>query len=259
MAPSPLSWSARPSYPDPVPKPRQIFAYSGILRTEAAPEPRFGLVQHAIDLAGSPGRPRVCFVPTAVGDSAEAVESFASAATAAGVDAEITTLALFPQPSVPDIRAHLLGQDVIVVSGGSVANLMAVWRVHGLREIMRDCWEAGVVLSGGSAGSLCWHLGGPTDSFRDELDPFTDGIGLLPYSNGVHDDFAAQPRRDTYRRMVADGTFPAGYASEDGVGLHYLGTELHEAVRISPGKRGWHVAPDGSGGWIEEELPTRDL
>ena len=62
-------------------------------------------------------------------------------------------LTLFAQPSVPDIRAHLLGQDVIVVGGGSVANLTAVWRVHGLREIMRDCWEAGVVLSGGSAGS----------------------------------------------------------------------------------------------------------
>jgi peptidase E len=193
-----------------VPKPRQIFAYSGIQRAEATPEQRFRLVQHAIDLAESAGRPRVCFVPTAAGDSAEAVEAFTAAAAAAGADAEITVLALFTQPSVPDVRAHLLGQDVIVVSGGSVANLMAVWRVHGLREIMRDCWEAGVVLSGGSAGSLCWHLGGPTDSFRDALDPFTDGIGLLPYSNGVHDDFSAQPRRDTYRRMVADGTFPAG-------------------------------------------------
>jgi peptidase E len=242
-----------------VPKPRQIFAYSGIQRTEANPEGSFRLVQHAIDLARPAGRPRVCYVPTAVGDSPAAVETFTAAAAAAGADAEISVLTLFAQPSVPDMRAHLLGQDVIVVSGGSVANLMAVWRVHGLREIMRDCWEAGVVLSGGSAGSLCWHLGGPTDSFRDELDPFTDGIGLLPYSNGVHDDFSSQPRRDTYRRMVAAGTFPAGYASEDGVGLHYLGTELHEAVRIRPGKRGWHVAPDGAGGWQEEALPTRDV
>ncbi len=149
-------------------------------------------------------------MPTAVGDSPEAVAAFTAAAEAAGADAEISVLTLFAQPSVPDIRAHLLGQDVIVVSGGSVANLMAVWRVHGLRETMRDCWEAGVVLSGGSAGSLCWHLGGPTDSFRDELDPFTDGIGLLPFSNGVHDDFATQPRRDTYRQLVAAGIFPAG-------------------------------------------------
>jgi peptidase E len=242
-----------------VPKPRQIFAYSGVLRTEAEPEGSFRLVAHAIGLAQPHGRARLCYVPTAVGDSAEAVEAFTAAAGAAGADAEISVLTLFAQPSVPDIRAHLLGQDVIVVSGGSVANLMAVWRVHGLREIMRECWEAGVVLSGGSAGSLCWHLGGPTDSFRDELDPFTDGIGLLPYSNGVHDDYLSQPRRETYRRMVADGRFPAGYASEDGVGLHYVDAALHEAVRIRPGKHGWHVAPDGNGGFREEALPTRDV
>lgn len=242
-----------------MPKPRQIFAYSGVLRTEAEPEGSFRLVEHAIGLAQPRGRARLCYVPTAVGDSAEAVEAFTTAAGSSGADAEISVLTLFAQPSVPDIRAHLLSQDVIVVSGGSVANLMAVWRVHGLREIMLECWEAGVVLSGGSAGSLCWHLGGPTDSFRDGLDPFTDGIGLLPYSNGVHDDFVSQPRRETYRRMVADGTFPAGYASEDGVGLHYVDSALHEAVRVRPGKRGWHVAPDGNGGWQEEALPTRDI
>jgi peptidase E len=140
-----------------------------------------------------------------------------------------------------------------------VVNLMAVWRAHGLHEIMRECWEAGVVLGGGSAGSLCWHLGGPTDSFSDALDPFTDGIGLLPYSNGVHDDFATQPRRTVYRQMVAGGTFGAGYASEDGVGLHYLDTRLAEAVRIRPGKRAWHVEPDGDGGWREQEIPPRDI
>jgi peptidase E len=240
-----------------MPKPRQIFAYSGVLRTEADPEGSFQLVEYAIGLAQPRGRARLCYVPTAVGDSAAAVEAFTEAAGSSGASVEVSVLTLFAQPSVPDIRAHLLGQDVIVVSGGSVANLMAVWRVHGLREIMRECWEAGVVLSGGSAGSLCWHLGGPTDSFRDELDPFTDGIGLLPFSNGVHDDFVSQPRRETYRRMVADGTFPAGYASEDGVGLHYIDTALHEAVRVRPGKRGWHVAPDGDGGWHEEALPTR--
>jgi len=239
---------------------RQIFAFSGVLRTEAEPGGSFPLVEHAIGLARpAGGRARLCYVPTAVGDSAAAVEGFTSAAASSGADIDLSVLTLFTQPSVPDVRAHLLGQDVIVVEGGSVANLMAVWRVHRLREIMRECWEAGVVLSGGSAGSLCWHVGGPTDSYRDALDPFTDGIGLLPASNGVHDDFAQQPRRETYRRMIADGTFPAGYASEDGVGLHYLGTSLHEAVTIRPGKRAWLVRPDGNGGWREEAVPARSV
>ena len=106
---------------------------------------------------------------------------------------------------------------MILVEGGSVANLMAVWRVHGLDQILRECWKAGVVLAGPSAGSLCWHTGGPTDSFGDELAPFRDGLGLVPFSNGVHDDFTDQPRRKIYRDLVADGTLDAGYATEDGL------------------------------------------
>ena len=105
-----------------------------------------------------------------------------------------------------------------------MVNLMAVWRAHGLPRILRRCWAAGIVLAGASAGSLCWHVGGPTDSFSDRLDPFTGGLGLLPYSNGVHDDFPGQPRREVYRTMIAEGVLPGGYATEDGTGLHYQGT-----------------------------------
>ncbi len=91
------------------------------------------------------------------------------------------------------------------------------------------------MLAGASAGSLCWHLGGPTDSYRNALDPFDDALGFLPFSNGVHDDFPDQPRRATYRSIVAAGVLADGYASEDGVGLHYVDTELHEAVTVRPG------------------------
>ena len=112
-------------------------------------------------------------------------------------------------PTVPDVRAHLLAQDVVWVGGGSVANLLAVWRVHGLDEIFREVWEAGVVLGGVSAGSLCWHVGGTTDSFGPDLRPVTDGLALIPTSNGVHYDSEEQ-RRPLYHRLVADGTLPGG-------------------------------------------------
>jgi peptidase E len=216
------------------------------------------LIEHALSLAEPHGQCQLCYVPTAVGDSAIAIEVF-RAAIGRRKDVDLSVLTLFTQPSVPDLRAHLLAQDVILVEGGSVVNLMAIWRAHGLREIMRECWEAGVVLAGGSAGSLCWYRGGPTDSFRDGLDPFTDGIGLLPASNGVHDDSAAQPRREVYRRMVADGTLDAGYATEDGVGLHYVDTGLQEAVSMLAGKRAWRVQPDGSGGYTEAPVPARPI
>jgi peptidase E len=235
---------------------RQIFAYSGVLKPKPGDRGSMTLTDYAIGLAGAAGRSRVCYVPTAVGDSKEAV-AFYTAATADRHDIDFSVLTLFTQPSVPDVRGHLLKQDVIWVEGGSVVNLMAVWRAHGLPQILRECWEAGVVLTGSSAGSLCWHLGGPTDSFSDSLAAFTDGLGLVPFSNGVHDDLDDQPRRSVYREMVAQGRLAAGYATEDGVGLHYAGTALHEAVSILPGKQAWRVDPDGTGGYTEQAVVPR--
>jgi peptidase E len=235
-----------------------VFAFSGLLRSPDDELSNHDLVDHALSLAGV-GSPKVCYVPTALGDAAEAVASKTRDFTERRPDVEFSVLTLFAQPNVPDVRRHLLDQDVLFVEGGSVVNLMAVWRAHGLDGVMRECWESGVVLSGVSAGSICWHLGGPTDSFRDELDPFDDGLGFLPWSNGVHDDVPDQPRRTTYRRLVADGGLPAGYASEDGVGLHYVGRELHEAVSVRRGARAWWVEPDGDGGHVERALPTRYL
>jgi peptidase E len=92
--------------------------------------------------------------------------------------------------------------------GGSVVNLLAVWRAHGLDAVFRRVWEAGVVLAGVSAGSLCWHVGGSTDSFGPQLRPVTDCLGLLPYGNAPHYDSEAQ-RRPLTHRLVADGTLPA--------------------------------------------------
>ena len=100
-------------------------------------------------------------------------------------------------------------------------------------------------------------IGGPTDSFGDRLDPFTEGLGLVPYSNGVHDDFPGQPRREVYRTLVAQGVLPGGYATEDGTGLHYLGTTLHEAISIRPGKRAWRVGPGPAGSYTEEPIQPR--
>jgi peptidase E len=164
-------------------------------------------------------------------------------------------------PNVPDIRAHLLAQDVIWVGGGSVANLLALWRLHGVDLAMRDAWEAGVVLGGVSAGSVCWHVGGCTDSFGPDLQPVTNGLGFLPYGNGVHYDGELQ-RRPVMQRLVGDGTLPLSYATDDGTGLHYSGeggTELIEAVAERAEAQAWCIEPDGDGGAVERPLETRLL
>jgi peptidase E len=182
------------------------------------------LTELAIDLAGVDGRrPKVCFLGTACGDSPGLIRDFYDMAQVRGLDA--SHLQLFTMPNVADPAAHLLEQDVVWVWGGSVAGLLAMWRLHGLDDAMRAAWEAGVVLTGVSAGSICWHVGGTTDSFGPDLRPITDGLGLLPYSNGVHYDSEEQ-RRPLFQSLIADGTLPDGYATDDGVGLLYHGTEL---------------------------------
>jgi hypothetical protein len=115
------------------------------------------------------------------------------------------------------------------VSGGSAVNLLALWRVHGLDTVLHAAWQAGTVLMGVSAGSLCWHIGGTTDSFGLPLRPVTDALGWLPYSNSPHHN-AEPERRPLIHRLISDGTLPDGYATDNGAGLVYRGTELYEAV-----------------------------
>jgi peptidase E len=146
--------------------------------------------------------------------------------------------------------------DVIWVGGGSVANLLALWRLHGVDAAMREAWENGVVLAGVSAGSICWHTSGTTDSFGPELRPVTNGLGFLPYGNGVHYNTEAR-RRPLVHKLVAEGVLPLTYCTDDGTGLHYIGTDLVEAVAVFEGISAWRVEADGRGGAVEEALTTR--
>ena len=215
------------------------------------------LVHHAVELSGAHGRrPRMTFVGTASGDPAHGNYWMTQAGQHAGID--VTCLDLFPMPSVDDIPGLLLDSDVVWVQGGSVANLLAVWAVHDLGPAMRAAWEAGVVLSGVSAGSICWYLGGCTDSFGPELRAVTNGLGLLPYGNGVHYD-SEDRRRPTIHRLVADGTLPLTHCSDDGVGLVYHGSDLVEAVGERSGGAAYIVRRGSDGVVTEERIEPRRL
>lgn len=214
------------------------------------------LIEHAIHLAGDPDRPRFCYVGTATGDSLNGTAGFYRAF--AGSDARASHLELFTMPNVPDVRAHLLAQDVIWVGGGSVANLLALWRVHGLDVLLRECWEAGVVLGGVSAGSICWYLGGPTDSYGHDLRLSPPGLGFLPYGNGVHYDSEEQ-RRPLLQGLVAQGDLPTSHATDDGVGLVYEGTELVEAVADRPDVAAYVVERQADGTVTETRIEPRLL
>jgi peptidase E len=198
-------------------------------------------------------RPRVCFVPTASGDSEAYVAGFYAAFARRS---EASHLSLFGR-TIVDLEAFVLEQDVVYVGGGNTANMLAVWRVHGLDRILASAWEAGVVLAGTSAGSNCWFEGSTTDSFGP-LAALPDGLGFLPGSHSPHYD--SEPgRRPTYQRLVAEGALPDGHAADDGAGLVFDGTELAEVVASRVGARAYRVVRGLDGQAVETELPVRYL
>jgi peptidase E len=196
-------------------------------------------------LTGKP-KPKILFVPTAVGDQQEYVKWFEESHAGLG---DLATLTFFPFPPA-DLREFVLGHDAIHICGGNTANALAIWRVHGFDAILREAWEQGTVLYGGSAGMICWFEASITDSFGPQLEGMRDGLGILPGSACPHYD--VEPlRRPRYRELIAAG-FPGGIAVDDCVAVHYIGTELHEVVAFREGAGACLVS--GSG---EVSLPVR--
>ena len=184
------------------------------------------MVLDALALTGKT-RPRVCLLETAGGDDLSTYAVGYEAFNAAGCD--VTEFKVFTQPSAnPDERIG--GSDLVWVGGGSVANLLVLWRLHGIDTAMRHAWEQGVILGGVSAGSICWHIGGTTDSFGPTLQPVTDALGLLPYANGVHYDSEAQRRPLLHQLMRDEVLPPLAYATDNSVGVWYEGIEATTVV-----------------------------
>jgi dipeptidase E len=162
----------------------------------------------------------------------------------------MTHLNFFPWPPA-DLRELALAHDVIFVSGGNTANAIAVWRVHGFDEILREAWQEGVLLTGWSAGMICWFEHGVTDSFGPDLAAM-DCLGFLPGSACPHYD-GEERRRPVYTQLVADGLAP-GIAADDDVGLHFVGTTLQEVVTSRDGATAYRVTAHG-----EDRLDARVL
>jgi dipeptidase E len=200
-------------------------------------------------LTGLP-RPRLCLLPTAGGDSEQQIRRFYE--TYGDRLCEPSHISLFRLGRKPvPLREHLLAQDAIYVGGGSMVNLLAIWRAQGLDTILREAWEAGVVLAGISAGSMCWFQWGVTTS--SGAPATAPGLGFLSGSNSVHHD-SESGRRPVYLEAVRAGQIPSGWAVDDGAALIFRDTELAEVVSARPGARACHVTPAG-----ERPLSARPL
>ena len=184
-----------------------------------------------LELAG----PRILFVPTAATWPETTLLAFYDSFARRAEPRHVT---FGPWPP-EGLRELVLGQDAIYVSGGNTANALAIWRVHGFDALVREAWEQGIVLTGWSAGMICWFEAGVTDSFGPQLEGMRDGLGFVPGSACPHYD-GEDLRRPVYRKLVDEG-FPAGYAADDGVGLHFVGTELAEVWTTREGATAYRV------------------
>jgi dipeptidase E len=206
--------------------------------------PDDALLDHALGLARGKS---ILYVPTAVREDPDQIVFWYDRLRGRGTT---THLSFFPWPP-PRLRELALAHDVILVSGGNTANALAIWRAHGFDEILREAWQAGLLLTGWSAGMICWFEHGVTDSFGPELAPM-ECLGFLPGSACPHYD-GEERRRPVYTELVASG-FPAGIAADDDVGVHFVGTELRAVVATREDATAYRVTPEG-----EERLGARLL
>ena len=214
----------------------QIFAMGGF--------PDDALLDHALGLARGT---RILYVPTAGSENAAFTLLWYERLRDRGT---MTHLNFFPWPP-SGLRELTLAHDAVIVGGGNTANAIAIWQVHGFDDVLREAWEQGVLLTGWSAGMICWFEHGITDSFGPDLGPMPC-LGFLPGSACPHYD-GEERRRPVYRQLVAEG-LPAGIAADDDVGVQFTGTELHEVVTSREGATAHHVTAAG-----EERLVARLL
>lgn len=188
----------------------------------------------------------VLVVPTAANEDPAGTLAWYTRLRAIG--ASMSHAHFFPWPR-PDLRERTLASDVVVVPGGNTANMLAIWRTHRFDAVLREAWAAGVVLTGWSAGAICWFEHAVTDSFGPQLEPM-GCLGFLPGSACPHYDGEAL-RRPRYAELVRGG-FPPGIAIDDAAAVRFDGRELTEVVTSRAGAGAYRVSASG-----EEPLEAR--
>ena len=197
-------------------------------------------------------RPSVCFLATATGDADGYIERFYTAFKAHRC--RPSHVPLFRR--TPDLKQALSTQDVIYVGGGNTKSMLAVWRDWDIPRLLRRAWNNGTVLTGISAGAICWFRTGVTDSWGKGLRGLPC-LGFLPGTCCPHYDGEPE-RRPALRRLVAKGEVAAALALDDGAGAHFVGRTLSRIVSSRPHARGYAVRRSGSLA-VEEVLPAHLL
>lgn len=194
------------------------------------------LDQWWMSLAGRE-HPNVLLIPTATGDSLHAIDEFARRFQG---QCNVTVLCLFER-SLLDLSEAFKDVDIVYVLGGNTANMLAVWRIHGLVTHLHRAYDRGVILGGLSAGAICWGTGGTTDSFGG-LGVLQNALGFLPFSFSPHHEEPG--RKPLFEKAIADGRLTAGYGIDNNVGLLFEDGKLAQVVSQRPWAHAYKVTAD---------------
>lgn len=212
------------------------------------------IVKFMASLTGK-DRPRVCYLPTAAADSPYAILRWYKTCAEIDVVPLVQEMFISSYSMKQTFEEVLLSMDAIVVSGGNTLNMMAIWKAQGIDKVLYKAWQKGIVLGGGSAGSLCWFEEGTTDSRPKELTK-VECLGFLEGSHSPHYDGEAE-RRPAYHKLIGDGTLKPGYAVDNSAAIYFEGKELKKVVASRLSANAYYV--EKINGQVKEKVLKPDI
>ena len=211
---------------------RQVIAIGGggFGRTQDS-----NLIEQFILDQTSKKNPKICFIPTATGDLDPYVVNYYSAFSK--LDCDPSHISFFTRTI--DLEEHILKQDAIFVGGGNTKSMLAVWKEWGLDLILKKAYEQGIVMSGVSAGAICWFEAGLTDSWASEL-KMMECMNFIPGSCAPHYDEEPE-RRPATKKFLEDQSISFMYGIEGGVALHFIDEQPDSTIRFKKNKNAYKV------------------
>jgi dipeptidase E len=223
-----------------------IFAYGG------ATTPAFSRYVAALTKKANP---KICYIPTASADNPYAIANWYELCEGLSVQPYVMRTFLNSSPDQQSFEETILSMDAILVGGGSTLNMIAIWKAQGIDTVLKKAYEKGIVLAGGSAGSLCWFTGGYSDSRPKQLS-LISGLGFLPFSHCPH--FHGEPgRKPLYFQAIQDGKLGQGYACDDMAGLLFVNGQFKKSLSMNADNNSYFISV--SQGKITEEKLSSEI
>ncbi|MCB9269663.1 MAG: Type 1 glutamine amidotransferase-like domain-containing protein [Lewinellaceae bacterium] len=213
-----------------------------------------GFMKYAALLTGKEN-PKICFLPTATGDAAGYVMRWFETCADLAIRPFVQRSFISSYNQKTSFEEIFTSMDAIVVGGGNTLNMMAIWKAQGMDLALRKAYEQGVLLGGGSAGSLCWFEQGTTDSRPGDLST-VEGLGLIPTSHCPHYDGEGE-RRPLYWSKIKSGAYKAGYACDDRAGIYFENEEVKQVVALNPESNAYFVSLEG--GEVQEKKLEKSI